>query len=309
MQDTQTELRARYLAAAESFVDKVKDDPYIIAVIVSGSLAYDVVWEKSDIDMTVVVRDQTLSNTAYCVMEDGITVNVALKTRSAFVRDLGRNIGGSFGQSYYSKARILYTTDESLAEQFEEHKIIGPDDIAQAAMFYACALIFEMDKCRKWLYARKDPLYAQYFLLAAAETLAGFELCLRGQPISRQSIQKAALQNPALLAPFYGDAMARHYTPEEVERALGVLEEYLDVHLDVIKKPIMEFMADGEIKTTTQINRHFREESHFLVNIFDYLVDKGLLDKVTQSIRITPKGRLSVEEIGYLYIPEELERI
>ena len=44
----QAEIKERYLAAVDSFVDKVRDDPNVIAVIVCGSLAYDVVWEKSD---------------------------------------------------------------------------------------------------------------------------------------------------------------------------------------------------------------------------------------------------------------------
>lgn len=54
------EVRARFIAAVDSFIEKLKSDPNILAVVVSGSLAYDVVWEKSDVDMTVVVRDQLL---------------------------------------------------------------------------------------------------------------------------------------------------------------------------------------------------------------------------------------------------------
>lgn len=54
--ETQIELRERYLAAVDRFVEKVKPDPNVLAVIVSGSLAYDLLWEKSDIDMSVVVR-------------------------------------------------------------------------------------------------------------------------------------------------------------------------------------------------------------------------------------------------------------
>ena len=77
-QKTQEALKQRYMTAVQSFIDKVRDDPAVIAVIVSGSLAYDVVWEKSDIDMTVIVRDQVLKNESYCIVEDGITINVSL---------------------------------------------------------------------------------------------------------------------------------------------------------------------------------------------------------------------------------------
>jgi hypothetical protein len=51
------------------------------------------------------------------------------------------------------------------------------------------------------------------------------------------------------------------------------------------------------------IARHFHEDPHFLINIFDYLADKGVIERVSQTIRITPKSRQAVEELGYLYIP------
>lgn len=94
------ELKDRYLAATESFVDRVREDPNVIAVIVCGSLAYDSVWEKSDIDMGLVVRDQTLQQNAYCLVEDGITINVQLFERSTFKRGFERMIGGSMPQSF-----------------------------------------------------------------------------------------------------------------------------------------------------------------------------------------------------------------
>jgi ribosomal protein S19E (S16A) len=35
------------------------------------------------------------------------------------------------------------------------------------------------------------------------------------------------------------------------------------------------------------------------------LVQKGILDKVSQTIRITPKGRKCVEEVAFMYFKEE----
>lgn len=62
-------------------------------------------------------------------------------------------------------------------------------------------------------------------------------------------------------------------------------------------------MSDEEIKTSTLITKHFHTESHFIIGIFEYLAEKGVIEKVSQTIRITPKSKLSVEELGYLYIP------
>lgn len=299
----QSAMKARFEAAAQSLVDKVKDDPNVIAIIVCGSLAYDVVWEKSDIDMTIVVRDQQLVNDSYCVIEDGITINVRLVVRSAFRRSLERNIGGQSAQSYYAKGRIVYTTDESLYGFFEDVRRIGSDDIALSMLFLANELVFLKWKSEKWLTVRKDPLYAQYYLLGAAETIADMELCLRGEPSSRESIQKALQLNPEVIRPFYCDAMSHHMSDDEIAEAIERIDAYLEQHLDIIKRPVIEFMSDQEVKTITLIAKRFRTNAHYIINIIDYLADKGVIEKVSQTIRLTPKGRQAVEEVGFLYVP------
>ena len=296
------EVRARFIAAVDSFIEKLKTDPNILAVVVSGSLAYDVVWEKSDVDMTVVVRDQLLKTESYGIVEDGVTLNASLVTRSAFKRGLERNAGGSFSQAYYAKGKMVYTTDESLRDFFEEVKVIGEDDKALSMMIFANMLVGIFDKCRKWLTARRDPLYAQFFLLDAAEIIAGMELCLHGEPASRASIRKALELNPAVMRIFYQEPMTHHYTETEVETAISEMDAYLMRNLDIIKRPVLAFLADGELKTCTLIAKHFHLEPHFILGIFEYMSDKGVIEKASQTIRITPKGRQVFEEIGYLYL-------
>jgi uncharacterized protein len=50
-------IQQQYQHAVDMLVEKVQRDPYIVAAILLGSLAYDVVWEKSDIDMLFVTEE------------------------------------------------------------------------------------------------------------------------------------------------------------------------------------------------------------------------------------------------------------
>ncbi len=299
----QQTLQERYLAATESFISKIKTDPNVIAVIICGSLAYDQVWERSDIDMTVIIRDQHLKTDSYCVIEDDITINVSIAPRSSFKRMLERSGGGSFAQSYFSKGKIVYTTDDSLYEYYEELKHYGSDDIAISVFFDACHLIYIYDKARKWLRVKKDPIYAQYYLLGAAEVLSNIEVSLSGEPPIREVIQKALNLNPDLITPYYQETMSHHLSEEELERLIEGIDAYLKLHLDVIKKPLIEYMKDQELKTVTMIAKYFHTEGHYIIGLLDYLAEQGVIAKVSQTIRITPKSKKAVEEIGYLYIP------
>ena len=297
----QEQIKQRYMEATQSFIDKVKEDPNVIAVIVAGSLAYDQVWEKSDIDMTLIVRDQVLKNESYCIVEDDITINVYLTVRSGFKRYLDSLKGGSFGHSYLSRGQIMYCTDDSLVEYFEDFKHMGSDDQAQSVFMIACELVHQCDKCRKWLTVKKDPLYAQFYLLKAADNIARMEVCLNGESPSREAILKAYALNPDMITPYYQAAMSHHYREEEIEAAVVKLEGYLEQHLDIIKKPVLEYMSDGEMKTVTMITKYFRTDSHFITGIFDFLCEMGVIAKVSQTIRITPKSRKAVEEMAYQY--------
>lgn len=157
------ELQKRYRAATDSFVERVKKDANVIAVIVCGSLAYDTVWEKSDIDMTLIIRDQTLQQTSYCLDEDGIIINVQLFERSSFKRGMDRLLGGSMPQSYFAKGQMVYSSDESLYDYFDELRRMGSQDIARSLLWRACELIDIYHKCQKWLTVRKDARYTQFF--------------------------------------------------------------------------------------------------------------------------------------------------
>lgn len=300
----QEQMKERFREATQSFVSKVKDDPNVIAVIVSGSLAYDQVWEKSDIDMTVIVRDQSLKQESFCIVEDDITINVNLVIRSSFKRYLDGVIGGSFMHSYYSRGNIIYTSDDSLYETFEEFKSFGKDDIALAVFYQACELVHIQNKCRKWLTVKEDPLYTQYYLLKAAEAIARIEVCLSGESPSREAILKAYQLNPKMITPYYQDAMSHHYSKAELEAAIDLIDHFLLKHLEVICKPMLAYMSDGEMKTITMIAKYFRADNHFIINIFDYMAEQGVIAKVSQTIRITPKSKLAVEEIVFVVIPK-----
>lgn len=299
----QAELRSRYQNAVDQFVDKLRDDINVIAAIISGSVAYDVLWEKSDVDMTLVVRDQKLSSNTLSIVEDGITFNIYLVQRSMFKRGMERSIGGSVLQSYVAKGKLVYTTDESLYDFFEDIKQIGEDDRAITALEIACDLISTMHKVQKWIISRKDPAYAQYYLLKTAEAIARMELCIRGIPTSRSDIRKALEYNPEVMRVFYQQPMEGLLTEAELMDSVKQLDSYLEDKMDLFKKPVIEYLSDQEIKTTSMIANHFSMDSHYIINVLEYMADKGVIEKVSQLIRLTPKSRMSIEEISFLYIP------
>ena len=65
---------------------------------------------------------------------------------------------------------------------------------------------------------------------------------------------------PEVITPFNTDAMSGLMNEEQIADRIEALKEYLAGLVEVFAKPVLEFMADGEIKTSTVIGKHFRNE-------------------------------------------------
>lgn len=290
---------ARFQAALDSFIEKVRQDVNILAVIVMGSMAYDQVWEKSDMDITVLVREQKLETYEYCVDEDGIIINVHTTLKHNFCRMLER----SKFNTMYARAVIAYTVDESLHEFLTEMQTMGERDIQLCFFSMACDLIGCMEKIEKWLKVKRDVRYAQYTLLKTADMLAYMELVRRGIKANRESVVTLLALDYDFIAPFYVRPMEAPMTEAEVYAALDALRGYLYEHGEYIAQPAREFMEDGDMKTVTMLVRHFGIGSHGIYHVFDFLTELGLVIKVTNPIRITPRGKQVVDEVGFMLTP------
>ena len=293
----------RYQAAVDSFVEKVKDDPNVIAVIVYGSVAQGTVWEKSDVDITVVVRDQKLDHSHYGIYEDNITFGLDICQRSDLKRSMEKALTGSVGHSISTTSKIVFTKDESLYEYFEENKRIGKADMEKAVFNSVNFLIGTMDKIEKWLVVKNDVTYARFYVLKAAEIIAQIEVTSNGQIPTREAILQATAINPRLIDTFYLEPMSRAMTEQEIRDLLRQMDEYIMAHMDAIMNVARDCFGDGEIKTGTMISKHFRSDMHSMHSILDYLSDRGVLVKISQTIRITPKSKLAVEEVAFI-MPE-----
>ena len=298
--DNIADINKRYMEAVDDFVETVKKDVNVIAVIVQGSLANDIVWEKSDIDATVIVRDQDIKVHEFSLDADGIVLNMAVIPRTKFVRNMEKSLAGG---SMLAKAKVVYTIDDSITEMVERNQEIGVRDAQHMAISWACAIAVYMEKCQKWLYIKEDYQYCRLYILKAAEMMASLEICMALEPSRREAIQRAAVLNPSLMERFYTYPMNNILSRDELEQLIIEMDKYLENCIPFYSKPILDYLADGEIKTATMLSREFGGGGHFLCHLMDYLVSKGVVDRMSETVRLTPKSRPMLEETAYMLIP------
>ena len=293
--------REKHLQALNSFIKRVEKDPNLVAILLYGSLAYGTVWERSDIDVELIVRDGTefSGRWVYVIEEDGIEINIsAIGELSKFKNEL-QKLRNGYDHGKYGKGILVFSKDESLSELFQDAQKIGEDDAPKSFAAKIGTLLSWMHKAEKQAVVLDNPLYAQRFLQLCAPVVAEMELVRHGENPNREAINRAQELNQSLMQEVYVKPSTMAMTKAEINHTLKVLDDYLMQHMDWWSRHILRFLSDGEIKVVSHIWEHCGSAP------VEYLAEKGVIMQATHPVRIFRKSKLTLDEKAYFYIKEE----
>ena len=310
IEERKTQIRERYLRALDVFVEKTKQDPYVIAVILGGSLAYYDVGEDSNLDTLIIIRDDADSSNFRTFTEDGISIDALVLKRDDFKRRVEGILQGSFFHSFFSKGRLLYTRDESIREYIEESNYFGEQDRAiQLLNSYSGAFYF-LYKTRKFLYIIGD-IYGSYsFYMEMVRLLAIIEVIFSEQIPLREVIQQALKLNPTFFENVFVKASEMEKTVGNLDERIKECENYLDERMLEAYQPILEYLEEaGEPRTHQEIKDHITSVAGQTIPFLNTreLVRRGWVLETTIERRLTSRGKPILEEPAYLYDPAMME--
>jgi predicted nucleotidyltransferase len=294
------EVRRRYSAALEALVEKLAQDPNVLAAVLIGSLSHDQVWEKSDIDLYVVTQELKLRRRSYSLLERGVTIHAYLMPRSEFRQKMEGGRQGDMVAHY--RGKLLFSRDETLATLFDARDQVGQRDREALVLRQASWLIPCLTKAEKWLYAKDDLDYCFLWLLKCLEPLALIELARRGKTAGREAIHQARRHNPELFESLYSGLIHGDKSRSALTGALHRLRHYLLSDADELFALILEHLrqTDG-VLATTELNHHFH--SHLgtgdLDPVFEWLADEGIIQRAGTAVRLTDRSKVDLEEAAY----------
>jgi hypothetical protein len=195
--ETTESIPQRFAMALDTLTETIKGDRSILAAILCGSLAYDSVWEKSDIDLVLVgVDDKKVQTAAHALLENNVNIHVHVLARSEFRKLVEGALRHSFIQSLLAHGRLLYSHDPSIASIFAtlQHSAMRDNEIQ--LLRAGIGVLPLLYKAQKWFHVRRDLDYCALWLLYAATALAQIEVISRRQLVDREVIPQALALNP-----------------------------------------------------------------------------------------------------------------
>jgi hypothetical protein len=296
----------RYWTALNKLSAQLESDYYILAAVVYGSLARGEPWEKSDIDMMIVLRDdpQNRAPEHVWMSADGINVAAELYPRNTFKRALEGTLQGSVLHSVRSQFKLLFTKDDSIAAWLNESAQIGERDWPFQLLRTTAEVLYPLEKAAKWLVAKRDLHYSFLWILHTVNALARVEVVLNGEAPGREALDQALKLNPAFFKAVYLDLIDGPKTEPVIAGALKQLDDYLVERADVLFAPVLEYLAEGDSpRTITELGTHFAKKTQAcdLSSAYNWLSDHGIIQKLASPLHLTRKSQVMVEEQAYYY--------
>ncbi|WP_282942220.1 hypothetical protein [Paenibacillus sp. RC67] len=299
-------MTAIFRDALQTFVSKIKQDDQVIAAILMGSLSYDQVWEKSDIDLKLIVHEQKLSKSYMCFVENDVPINTSIQTRNEFKRWIERSLQSSMSHSMLVRSTLLFTKDSSITPYFDQIRVVGDRDRQMQLMRIGCHTLGMLAKAEKWHYVKRDTVYSALWIMKLVDMLAQIEVVLNQEVPMREAVQQALAFNPEFFDAVYIQMVSYEVNEQKVNDVLQRINSYLNERAERLFQPILTYLKDeGDVRTATDIVEKLGVVVHLdngsITTACDWLTDLGLLTKMESETKATPKSRVELCEPAYWY--------
>ena len=301
-------IQQKFTESLDALIEQVKEDRSILAAILCGSLSYDAVWSKSDIDLVLVtIDDKKAPQTSVSLYADGVNIHALLIPRAEFRKTVEGSIHNSFTHSFLAKGRLLYTHDQTVADLCARLDEIGERDTEVQLLRAATSALPAIYKAHKFFVTRGDLDYTALWILYAATPLARVEVMGARLLADREVIPQAMKLNPEFFKTIYADLLNAKKTRKIVQSALEAIDRYVAERAAKLFALVIEHLREvGEARSCAEIEDHFKRnfDVEGVTTACEYLADQGLIGKASTPIQLTKKSNVEVQELAFFYLEE-----
>lgn len=309
MEVKKLDIKNKYEAALEAFVEKIKEDSNIIAAFAYGSIVSCKLWEKSDIDIWLISKENSKKiYNQYSLIVDDIDFQVELYSRNYFFELVDSSHGQSFFRSVLLQSNLIYSKDQVIENLFNEDHDLGNRDKEENLLKAAIYGVVCVKKIEKILKLNEDMLLAFSIMLKLVRNLATIEVAYNNQYPCREVESQALNLNYDFFNDIYVNLVNSKVDVLSIENKLSKCKKYLDDKNDVVFEPIVKWLrTQGEVRGVSEINEYIKRKYNIsndgneLTDAYNWLVEKRILIRTSESIKLLDKSKVYFEEAAYSY--------
>ena len=299
--------RERFEHAVEVVQEDLEADSHVLAAILCGSLSYDEVWDKSDIDLVVITTDEKKRlHESICLTAEEVNIHTSLIQRNHFKRTLEAAQRNSFQHSIYARSKLLFSKDPSIDRMYDDIDRLGKHDLQIQMMNHAQFTVVQLYKAKKWHLIKDDLHYTANWILSTASVLANVVVSRAGQLVDREALVEATKLEPELFKLIYTDLFDKKISHVSLGRAIEAIDAYLEPMAEELFEPVIEYLrgAGGEPRSSTELETHFERnyDLRHVVTACEWLSDLGIIEKASIHTKLTLYSQNEVEELAFFVV-------
>ncbi|MBK5112276.1 MAG: nucleotidyltransferase domain-containing protein [Candidatus Heimdallarchaeota archaeon] len=305
-------IRKKFEEALEAFIEEIKQDQTFTAALLFGSLVKGVVWEKSDIDLVLIAKDQKTPMRDFWLMDEDINLQVTVMTRNQFIRHQQRSLQGSGTHHVLTTSKVLFSEDETLNEFIGSMKKVGRRDFELEILRIVIMVIGDMEKAEKYLLVNDDVVQSYLFVNRLLDNLASIICMLNDEIPGREAVEQAMKFESELLDQIYSRVVLEKTNKDKLLEILASIRKYLEDNTSDIFRLVIEYLKqEGTFRSVTDIARFLNDKLQTTwwaiasLMLGNWLVEQGLCERVPCPVRLTLRSHEEVNEVGFYYIGDE----
>ena len=152
------------------------------------------------------------------------------------------------------------------------------------------------------MYVKKNIAYSTYYLTVLITELARIEVLKSNLVPQREVILQAIELNPQFFKKHYLDVIINEITLNKLEKNLEELEIYMDSIIEDIFQPVLKFLkTEGQPIGYSELWQKFTLQRREGWMNFNFLADKGIIERTLAPLHISGKSRATVYEPAFYY--------
>ncbi|HTI72357.1 MAG TPA: hypothetical protein VMF06_20450 [Candidatus Limnocylindria bacterium] len=312
-----TEKLKRFQKALDLFLERVREDPNLLAAVLVGSLTEQTIWRKDAIGLWLIEKDGVTKRLRVdgeeprifrTLVEEGVNLHVELVPRTRFKRMVEGSARTSFRYSFFSRRTLIYSNDPALVKWFEEADTLARKDQERELCIATTWLIHSLRQARRLLEDEKDLDLTFQELLCCAHCVAAAEVIVAGEVHEELIIPRALQLAPALMEELYLDLLKGSRTASRLGKKIAGFEAYLEKHADLRLQPVLRYLKkEKRLVPLSELSDYFAHSQLFpwhLESACEWLETKGQVGKFSAPFALTKLSRVEVEEPAYLWQEE-----
>jgi hypothetical protein len=305
--------RARYQAALDQFIERVRQDRYVLAVVLVGSLSEENIWRRETLGLWIIESDGVSrrlpsdgkdERVFRILAEDGINIHAELIPRSRFKQMVEGASRTAFSCNFFARRRVVYSQDPSIESWFQKADSVATKDQERELLAFSTWTMHSLRHARRRLEIKDDLELAAQETLSAAHSIAHTEIIRRGKICEGDVIYRAIEGAPELFQTIYLDVLAKRKSRRALAAALDAMDAYLERHYRSFLRPLLAYLEkEDRVVPLSEISDHFAFSQLYpwhLESACEWLERQGVIEKLSAPFKLTRRSLERVEEPAYL---------